>query len=201
MRRAVARGVAGMLGATVAWPAHAHLVETGFGGFYDGIAHVVLTASDLLVVVSLALLAGQRGTQAARWSLFVLPAAWFVAGIVGAMRGEAGATLPVLTTLSFGVAGALAALGARLPPAAVAAYAAVAGGVHGYVNGATLAPGGASALVLAGAAAAAFCVLALTSAQVTALRPGWPRIAVRVAGSWLGAAALLMIGWQARLSG
>ena len=201
MRRGVACGVAGILGATATWPVNAHLVETGFGGFYDGVAHVALTAADLLVVLALALLAGQRGTQAARWSLFALPAAWFVAGMAGAMQGNPATTLPVLTTLSFGVAGALAALGARLPPAAVAAYAAVAGGAHGYVNGATLAPGGAGVLALAGAAAAVFCVLALTSAQVAVLRPGWTRIAVRVAGSWLGAAALLMLGWQARLSG
>jgi hypothetical protein len=73
--------------------------------------------------------------------------------------------------------------------------------VHGYLNGAALAPGGASTLALAGAVAAAFCVLALASAQVATLRAGWTRIAVRVAGSWLGAAALLMIGWQARPGG
>jgi len=33
---------------------------------------------------------------------------------------------------------------------------------------------------------------------VTTLRAGWTRIAVRVAGSWIAAAGLLMIGWLAR---
>lgn len=197
MSRRLAQAAAATLGSAAAWPAHAHLVETGFGAFYDGVAHVALTASDLLVVLALALLAGQRGTQAARWSLFAAPAAWLVGGMLGAAQGNAAITLPVLTTLSFGVAGVLAALGARLPPPAVAAYAAVAGGLHGYVNGATLAPGS-GGLALVGATTAVFCVLALASAQVTVLRSGWTRIAVRVAGSWLGAVALLMIGWQAR---
>ena len=200
MSRRLARAAAVLLGAA-AWPAHAHLVETGFGTFYDGVAHLAVTASDLLVVLALALLAGQRGTQAARWSLFVLPAAWLLAGLAGAQRAvEPTVAWPVLTTLTFGVAGMLVAFGTRLPPAAVALYAALAGGLHGFLNGAALTPG-TSALALAGAATTVFCVLALVSAQVAVLRAGWTRIAVRVAGSWLGAAALLMIGWQVRLSG
>jgi hypothetical protein len=36
---------------------------------------------------------------------------------------------------------------------------------------------------------------------VTTLRAAWSVVAVRVAGSWLGAASLLMIGWLVRLSG
>ena len=38
----------------------AHLMETGFGGFYDGIAHLLMTPTDLLVVVGLSILAGQQ---------------------------------------------------------------------------------------------------------------------------------------------
>ena len=39
-------------------PAHAHLMNTGFGPFYDGLTHLFLTPEDLLPVVALALLAG-----------------------------------------------------------------------------------------------------------------------------------------------
>jgi len=94
------------LAVVVATPAHAHLVETGFGAFYDGIAHVAVTPSDLLVVVALALLAGQGGTRAARYAVFALPVAWLVGGLIGA-RWPSAATLPLLTTLSFAIAGAL----------------------------------------------------------------------------------------------
>jgi len=192
------RSVAALLAITAA-PAHAHLVETGFGDFYDGIAHVALTPSDLMVVVALALLAGQRGTQAARWALFALPAAWLLGGATG-IAFPSDATLPVLTTLSFGVAGAFVALNARLPAGGVAALALVAGLLHGYVNGATMKSGGASVLALTGAATAAFCLFAILSSQITTVNAMWGRIAVRVAGSWLTAAGILMLGWLARSS-
>jgi hydrogenase/urease accessory protein HupE len=187
----------GIVAALAAAPAHAHLVETGFGAFYDGLAHVVVTPSDLLVVVALALLAGQHGAKAARYALFALPLAWLVGGSVGARWPPAG-TLPLLTTLSFAIAGALVALNARLRDAGVAALAIATGLLHGLVNGATMAPGGATALALAGAISAVFCMGAIFAAEVSALPSGWPRIAVRVGGSWIAAAGLLMLGWLAR---
>jgi hydrogenase/urease accessory protein HupE len=195
LRRALAPAV--LLAAGWVAPARAHLVETGFGDFYDGIAHVAATPSDLLAVIALALLAGQHGTRASRWTLFALPLAWVVGGALGALR-PAELTLPVLTTLTFGLAGALVALKAPLPPLAIGALALLAGAAHGLVNGATMAPTGASALAIAGAGVAAFVLIAIVSAQVVTLRAAWSAIAVRVAGSWIAAAAILMLGWLAR---
>lgn len=188
---------AGALLAAFAAPAHAHLVETGFGAFYDGLAHVVLAPADLLVVLAVALLAGQRGTQSARWSLLAMPLAWLGGGLLGSAH-PAEAVLPVLTTLTFGVAGALVALNARLTAGSVATFAFAAGLLHGYGNGATMAPGGASGLALAGAVTAVFSCFAIVAAEITTLQVGWTRIAVRAAGSWLAAAAILMLGWLAR---
>ena len=182
--------------ATIATPAGAHLVETGFGAFYDGFAHIALTPADLLVVIAVALVAGQRGTQAARWALVALPLAWLAGGAIGA-RFPSEPALPVFTTLTFALAGALAALEAKLRAISVAVLAIAAGVLHGYVNGATMMPGGANLLALAGAVTAVFCLLACLSAQVTTLRAGWSRIAVRVAGSWIAAAGVLMLGWLA----
>ena len=189
-------GVAATL-LVAAAPARAHLVETGFGGFYDGVAHVVLTPADLLVVLALALLAGQRGARAARWTLLAFPAAWFAGAALGAFV-PSDSSLPVLTTLTFGVTGALVALNARLSPGAVAVLSVAVGVVHGYVNGATMAPGGAGALEVAGAVTAVFCLYTVVSAYVTTVRVAWGRIAVRVAGSWMSAAGILMLGWLAR---
>jgi len=176
-------------------PAEAHLVETGFGAFYDGLAHLALTPSDLLVVLALALLAGQRGPQAARAALFALPLAWLAGGVLASVL-PADASLVVLTTLSFGVAGALAALNARLPVGAILAYVLAAGLLHGYVNGASSDAG--RPLALAGTTTAAFCLFAIIAAQATVLQRGWTAIAVRVGGSWIAAAGLLMLGWIAR---
>ena len=78
------RRVATLLPAT----AHAHLVDTGFGGFYDGLAHLVSTPADLLVVIALALLAGRSGAPAARRALLAVPLAWVAGGLVGARRAR-----------------------------------------------------------------------------------------------------------------
>ncbi len=183
--------------AAVAPPAHAHLVETGFGAYYDGLAHVVATPADLLAVLALALFAGQRGTKAARWALLVLPLAWLAGGIAGANAPAVG-SLPLWTTATFLVAGTLVALDASVREPGVAALAVAAGLLHGWVNGATMGPAGASGLALAGAVTAVFVAMALVAAEVTALPAGWPRIAVRVGGSWIAAAGLLMLGWLAK---
>lgn len=183
-----------------AGPAHAHLVETGFGAFYDGVAHVALTPVDVLVVLALALLAGQRGRRAGRFALAALPLAWLAGGLVGARWPALGA-IPLWTTATFLLAGLLVALSARVPDALVAGFAIAAGLLHGIVNGATMGPGGASGLSLAGAVSVVFCLTAIVAAEVTALPAGWPRIVVRVAGSWIAAAGVLMLGWLARPGG
>jgi hydrogenase/urease accessory protein HupE len=175
----------------------AHLVETGFGAFYNGLAHVVLTPPDLLVVFALALLAGQRGALAARWALLALPLAWLLGGALAILVALDG-SLSLLTTLTFGVAGALVAFNAKLPAAGVAALSMTVGLLHGYVSGTAMATGGALALAVAGSTATVFCVFAILAAQVTAVEAQWGRIAVRVAGSWVAAAGLLMMGWLAR---
>lgn len=189
---------AGALGAALAAaPAQAHLVETGFGAYYDGLAHVVLTPADLLVVLGLALLAGQRGAAVARPVLFILPLAWLAGGGLGA-AWPALAVPAVATTLSFALAGALVALDAPMRRASVVLLAAALGFLHGLVNGATMAPGGAGTLALAGAVTAVFGLTSILSAEVTRLTAGWTRTAVRVVGSWIAAAGLLTIGWLAR---
>jgi len=66
------------------------------------------------------------------------------------------------------------------------------------VNGASLEPAGAGLLGLAGVVTAVVCLLAILSAQVTTLRAGWSLVVVRVAGSWIAAAGLLMLGWLLR---
>lgn len=189
--------IAGAVLLAAAPSAHAHLVETGFGAFYDGIAHVAVTPADLLVVVAVALLAGLRGTCAARRALFALPAAWLAGGVAGAL-GLPVAGLGVATTVSFGAVGVMVALDARLRAAAIAGIAAVVGFAHGLFNGATIAAGGSVSLALAGAVCAVFFLTAVLGAETTRLPAGWPRIAVRVGGSWIAATALLMLGWLMR---
>lgn len=54
--------------ALTAFPSNAtaHLVTTGFGPFYDGAMHLLLSPGDLLGLTAAALLAGLNGTRASR---------------------------------------------------------------------------------------------------------------------------------------
>ena len=69
-----------MLASLLTWAccpgqASAHLVNSGLGPFYDGVAHLFVTPEDVLAVVALSLLAGLGGKPCGRAVLFVLPAA------------------------------------------------------------------------------------------------------------------------------
>lgn len=177
--------------------AQAHLVNTGLGPVYDGVSHFVLTPEDLVPVLALALLAGQGGPRAGRLALFALPAAWLLGGLAGLALGGPGEA-PLLTTVSFLGLGGLVAAEARLRPEWVAALAGVVGLLHGWLNGTAMAQARLGALGLVGIVATLFVTVALAAALVVAIRAPWGRIAVRVAGSWIVAVGLLLLGWSAR---
>jgi len=177
--------------------AHAHLVTTGLGPLYDGIMHFLVSFEDLLPVVAMALLAGLNGPQAGRRALFVLPAAWLVGGLAGYAAGAAPAGA-WLTALSALVLGLLVAADRRLPIALVTALAALLGLLHGWLNGAGIAEANREGLALLGIGGAVFVVVALLAAGAASVHAQAARIAVRVAGSWIAAVGVLLIGWQLR---
>ena len=177
--------------------AHAHLVSTGLGPFYDGVSHFALTPEDLLPALALALLAGQRGPRAGRDALVSLSLAWLTGGLAG-LALPASDEVSTLTGLSFLATGGLVAAEARLPAAWVTALAVCLGLPHGYLNGSAMALAKSGALGLAGIVATLFVTVALGAALVVAIRAPWGRIAVRVAGSWIAAVGLLMLGWAWR---
>ena len=176
--------------------AHAHLIETGLGPVYDGIAHFALTPEDLIPALALAVLAGLRGREDARRVIFVLPLAWLVGGLLGTSAKvfvpDSLAWLPLL------VLGGLVAADFRLPVAVTTALAAVLGLVLGLANGYAMAQAGLGTRGVLGIAAAVFVVTTLVAACVVAWQSRWLRIAWRVAGSWIAASGLLLLGWSLR---
>ena len=176
--------------------ANAHLVSTGLGPIYDGLLHFALTPEDLVPVLALALLAGLRGPAHGRRALFVLPVAWLLGGWFGlAVHGRAN---PVLAAVSFVLLGGLVAADVRLPLGATTMLAALLGLWHGYLNGTAMSQPGPRGLGIVGIAAAVFALVAITASFVTSLRPAWARVVVRVAGSWIAAIGLLLLGWGLR---
>jgi hydrogenase/urease accessory protein HupE len=191
-----------MLASLLVWAgcpgrASAHLVNSGFGSFYDGIAHLFVTPEDFLVVAAIALLAGLGGKQQGASVLFLLPLAW-LAGAGAGRTTQLAAELPILSAALLIALGALVASDLRLPPRLVAGFALTVGWVHGFFNGAALAGVNSGGLAVGGIVCAVFVVVALVAGQVVSLQKEWARITVRVAGSWIGAIGLLMLGWATR---
>ena len=178
-------------------PARAHLMNTGFGPFYDGLTHLFVTPEDLLPVVALTLLGGLRGPRCARAVLFALPLAWLAAGVVGLLFALQ-LTLPAATAAVTIVLGALVAADLPLPLELVAALAIVLGLLNGGLNGSELGGARSSGLNMLGFACALFVVVALLAGQVASLSSTWARVVVRVAGSWVTAIGLFMLGWALR---
>jgi urease accessory protein len=177
--------------------ADAHLVNSGLGPFYDGIAHVFVTPEDILALVALALLAGLGGKSYGRSVLFLLPLAWLVGGVAARVTHLA-AGLPILSAAWLIALGALVASDRRLPLRLVAGLALAVGLVHGFFNGADLAGANSGSLAVGGAVCAGFAVVSLVAGQVASFQKEWARIVVRVVGSWIGAIGLLMLGWAMR---
>ena len=195
MRRAGAV-LAAIAAAMLPGAARAHLETSGLGPVYDGILHTVLGPDDLVPVLAMAALAGQNGTAAARRMLLVLPLAWLAAGLAGFWVGSGDLQrVPAYSLLGLGL---LVAVGRPMPLAGVMAIAGAVGLAHGALNGIGIAEARREPLALAGIVAVVFVGAALAGAFVTTLRAEWARIAVRVAGSWVAAIGLLMLGWSLR---
>jgi len=176
--------------------AHAHLIETGLGPVYDGIAHFALTPEDLIPALALAVLAGLRGREHARRVILVLPLAWLFAGILGA---AARISLPdSLSWVPLLVLGGLVAADFPLPAAATTAIAAAVGLFLGLGNGYAMAQAGLGVRGVVGIVGAVFVVTTVGAACAAAWQSGWLRIAWRVAGSWIAASGLLLLGWSLR---
>jgi urease accessory protein len=176
--------------------AEAHLPTIGLGPVYDGIFHLLMSPEDLITVIALALLAGQKGAVPSRRVLWILPVAWFAGGFtgmfIGTPRGSA------LTCLSFLLLGSLIATNAKLSVPLITALAAMLGLFHGYLNGSGINRFNDGAYALLGLALAVFVIIALLTSFVIPLRRQWTLIVVRVAGSWIAASGLLMLGWALR---
>lgn len=189
--------------AILLWPSisHAHLVNTGFGPFYDGISHLTMSPDDLLTALALALLAGLSGARAGRNVLFLLPPVWLLGGLFG-LRMTQEVSLPLFSVMSLLLTGALVALDRKLPLALISILTCGFGFLHGFLNGTAMATrAGGGFLALLGISLAVFVLVSLVSALVVSLKKYWARITVRVAGSWITAIGLLMLGWTYRSMG
>jgi hydrogenase/urease accessory protein HupE len=175
-------------------PAHAHLVNSGLGPFYNGALHLLLSPGDLLAVLAVSLLAGQSGKPGARWAAIVLPLVWGGATLAALALG----TVPELSWLKVApliLLGILVAVGLRLPVSVMASLAALMGLMHGLDNGGAFTDTDSASVAVAGIAATVLVLTLLIGALAVSLRAAWTRVALRVGGSWIAAVGMLMLGW------
>lgn len=200
MNRACLLAPAGLVTLAAPATAHAHLVTSGLGPWYDGALHLLLSPGGVLGVVAAALLAGLRGARASRLLVIVLTLSWLIGGLLG--TGLPVTAEPVwFSAIPFLIFGALVAADARVPPLGIAALGGMFGLLHGLLDGAALAAIGAGARALLGTVTTVLLLTLLTTAAVVPLRVLWARVAVRVVGSWVGAVGMLMLGWLAQGAG
>jgi urease accessory protein len=178
--------------------AHAHLVTSGVGPFYDGMAHFFVTPEDLLVVVALSLFGGMSGKKVAKWVAVALPLAWLLGMLVGTHFSEASGVAPLIASITMLLSGLLLSASPQVSLRAMLPLVAVIGAVHGWLNGEAVASSGTSLLAGLGIVIAAAIVGLLLSATSVRLTASWQRVALRVAGSWIAAIGLLAVAWQFR---
>jgi len=178
-------------------PASAHLVSSGIGPYYDGIAHFFVSPDDLIVVIALAIFGGLTGKPAARLLVLALPAAWLLGAALGMLLpGPTGSGwMPAISML---LAGLLAAANPKLPVQLPAIIAALLGLLHGFLNGRAMAMTDTTFLAAIGIVTGAAIVALLLSALTSSLRVAWQRIACRALGSWAAAVGLLFLAWNLR---
>jgi urease accessory protein len=176
--------------------AEAHLVSSGMGPVYDGMAHVALTPEDVIPVIGLALLAGLRGPAQGRAAIFALPSGWLFGGVAGGALGIAWSD--GVSAASMLAIGGLAALDAPLAPGVIAAIAGAVGVLHGYADGSSIQLDRNGLASLFGMVVTVSAAFALAVGLVLPLRSRVVRTAMRVIGSWIAAAGLLLLGWSIR---
>jgi urease accessory protein len=185
--RRLALTIAALVGSS---PAAAHS-PGGIISFYAGLIDPLTVPAHLLAVAALGLLAGQQGP--ARAGVIRLFALALVVGIVLIVAAFAASDANLALLAITAVAGALVAAARRIPRSVTAAVTLALGVALMFDAVPDEIVWQTTLIVLAGTAVGALLAV-LFLADLTALltRP-WQRVAVRIAGSWIAAGAILSL--------
>ncbi len=183
--------------ALLAWPTEALAHGSiAIGDFYSGLLHPVSHTEQALAIVALGLLAGQMSAEVS-WPT---ARAFVVSVLAGSVLGllDLGLSLsPLVVTLSLVVLGALVAVRVELPAKLTVGLALFFGLSVGYANGSQMLANLRMPVFYVGGLTVCVGLLLLYSVQVVRrFRTFWFQTAVRVLGSWIAAAGVLMLAFQ-----
>jgi urease accessory protein len=181
----------------LAWPTEALAHGSiAIGDFYSGLLHPVSHTEQALAIVALGLLAGQMSAEVS-WPT---ARAFVVSVLAGSVLGllDLGLSLsPLVVTLSLVVLGALVAVRVELPAKLTVGLALFFGLSVGYANGSQMLANLRMPVFYVGGLTVCVGLLLLYSVQVVRrFRTFWFQTAVRVLGSWIAAAGVLMLAFQ-----
>ena len=185
-----------LLGLALPGLAHAHSAVAGMNSFYAGLLHPLLTLPHMLVLLGLGLWLGQHPPLRLKAPMLACATGCAAALLLTTRIAIPPSSQTVVMAVALGC-GMLVAASARLPVglrAAVAAVAAIAVALDSGVDGAPTVL--ATALTLLGTWIST-TVLVANIAYYTALCPQrqWVQIALRIAGSWIAAASVLVLAF------
>lgn len=188
-----------MVGAFIAsFPclAAAHPIK-GVGDFYAGALHPLTSLDFILPLIALALFAGQQRREAAIAALGVFPIALMASAATIAVVHLSSTSLPRtaewLGPAVMSVTGICVALSWRAPINAAAALFGICGFILGATQGFEISPTTSAPKFILGVGCTGLIVTAYGIGLVRRLQRPWTHIAVRVAGSWVAAAGLMVL--------
>lgn len=172
--------------------AFAHPMK-GVGDFYAGMLHPLITVETLLPSLGISLLAGQQSRETATKLIVIFPAALAVGTLLILVRPFP-AQLTTSELLMTACLGLLIALARRIPAWIPIGLSLLIGLGIGWSNSVEITGEVSAVRFVAGLSVVG---LLITTYGIGLVRQGkleWMQIAVRVAGSWLAAVGILVLG-------
>ena len=180
--------LAAILAAT---PALAHPAPLGIGGFWGGVLHPLFVVDHVIAGLALGLLMGSQ--QRWRW----LPPVGYAGGIAVGLAVMMSGLVPLYANeIILGIAmiaGMLVALALPLPQWLGAAVAGIFGVAIALDSPPDVLSVSEANLMLLGTAIGATAFVIAVWQAVRHARARWARIGVRIAGSWIAAAAIMAL--------
>jgi urease accessory protein len=178
--------------------ASAHSMVSGTGYFAGGMLHLLTTPTHLLVLLSLSLLAGQHSPLDLKTPL----SAFIPVSALALLLSTTGVVKTVYPAVLIAVAlaaGILVALEKPLPAMAYRMLFAVAALAIGLDSGVETGTWGAIAKTLLGTWTALIFVVGDVAYYISLVgKKQWQKVGLRVAGSWITAASLMILAFALR---
>jgi hypothetical protein len=172
--------------------AEAHSPIQGLGTFYNYFLHPFVVPVHAMLLIASALMLGQQGRASARMGLPALALGFLCGELASRWLTPDGAPLIALLVGSLVVGGAVV-LDRKLPIALSALMGALVGVAIGLDSGTDALTFRESVMAFAGlSAGVVYLALVITGLTVGAAR-GWQRVGVRIVGSWIVTAAILVL--------